>query len=180
MEPIINAKGFFESRRLSGPRSCFRQLSSEQGFTLIEVLIVTVILAVAILGMEGLQLYAINQIQRSDDIGTATMLAQDVMENLRALRAGDVTLEDGALPDPIYGSGYYSSGYVPSGEEQKMKGRGDSAYYVSWRLVGNVVEIHVRSAQMGFTDSSVDLFDPNEDLTNVKGVREYITSSRIF
>ncbi|MBL7203976.1 MAG: prepilin-type N-terminal cleavage/methylation domain-containing protein [Desulfobacteraceae bacterium] len=66
-----------------------RNLPSDKksgGFTLIEVLIAIVILSVGLLGMASLTVGIINGNRFSNDLTTATTLAQDKMEDIR--RAG--------------------------------------------------------------------------------------------
>jgi len=56
-----------------------------QGFTLIELLIAIVILSVGLLGMAALAVGIINGNKMSNDLTTATTLAQDKMEDVRRL-----------------------------------------------------------------------------------------------
>ena len=60
--------------------------NNDNGFTLIEVLIAIVILSVGLLGMASLTVGIINGNRFSNDLTTATTLAQDKMEDIR--RAG--------------------------------------------------------------------------------------------
>lgn len=76
------------------------------GFTLIEVLIAIVILSVGLLGMAALTVGIINGNKFSNDLTTATTLAQDKMEDIRRLgysgtpTSDDTTTEDyGAITD---------------------------------------------------------------------------------
>jgi type IV pilus assembly protein PilV len=57
----------------------------DKGFTLIEVLIAIVILSVGLLGMASLTIGIIKGNLFSNQLTTATTLAQDQMENVRAL-----------------------------------------------------------------------------------------------
>ena len=58
---------------------------SEKGFTLVEVLVAMVILSVGLLGMASLTVAIIHGNKLSNDLTTATTLAQDQMENIRRL-----------------------------------------------------------------------------------------------
>jgi type IV pilus assembly protein PilV len=69
----------------------FRQNSTDakngsQGFTLIEVLIAIVILSVGLLGMASLTVGIMNGNKISNELTTATTLAEDKMEDLRRLK----------------------------------------------------------------------------------------------
>ena len=57
----------------------------DNGFTLLEVLIAIVILSVGLLGMAALTVAIIQGNQFSNDLTTATTLAQDRMEDIRRL-----------------------------------------------------------------------------------------------
>lgn len=61
--------------------------SVEQGFTLIEVLIALVILAVGILGLEALGIYAVRTVAQADrnsrSAATATLYLEDALQQLR-------------------------------------------------------------------------------------------------
>lgn len=59
--------------------------NSDNGFTLLEVLIAIVILSVGLLGMASLTVGIINGNKFSNDLTTATTLAQDKMEDMRRL-----------------------------------------------------------------------------------------------
>ena len=72
------------TNRTSGQDSVDAKNES-QGFTLIEVLIAIIILSVGLLGMASLTAGIINGNRFSNDMSTATTLAQDKMEDLRRL-----------------------------------------------------------------------------------------------
>ena len=59
--------------------------ADNKGFTLLEVLIAMVILSVGLLGMASLTVGIINGNRFSNDLTTATTLAQDKMEDVRRL-----------------------------------------------------------------------------------------------
>ena len=67
--------------------------NNDNGFTLIEVLIAIVILSVGFLGMAALTVGIINGNKFSNDLTTATTLAQDKMEDIRRQDYSDVTAE---------------------------------------------------------------------------------------
>ena len=63
-----------------------RSNHNNNGFTLIEVLIAIVILSVGLLGMASLTVGIIKGNQFSNQLTTATTLAQDKMEDLRRIK----------------------------------------------------------------------------------------------
>ena len=77
------------------------QRDTDKGFTLIEVLIAILILSVGLLGMASLTVAIINGNKFSNDLTTATTLAQDKMEDIRRTAYASVTNETkAALSSP--------------------------------------------------------------------------------
>lgn len=64
-----------------------RRVVSEHGFTLIEVLIALVILAIGILGLEALGIYAVRAVAQADrnsrSAATATLYLEDALQQIR-------------------------------------------------------------------------------------------------
>ncbi len=82
-------------------RHRYNKKDRENGFTLIEVLIAILILSVGLLGMASLTVAIINGNKFSNDLTTATTLAQDKMEDIRRQDYSDVTTETKvACPSP--------------------------------------------------------------------------------
>ncbi len=85
-------------------------LRRARGFTLIEVLITLVILAIGLLGLAGLQLFSLQSQMEAYQRGQAVMLAEEMAKriqvNAQAARAGDYTeaqnygLQPAAVCDP--------------------------------------------------------------------------------
>ena len=94
---------------------------SQAGFSMIEMLIAVVILAVGLLGLAQLQITAIQANSKSESLMAATALAQQVLEEMVALPEGD-PLFDGALNQ-----------YVDWGVGQ-INVPGAGAYDVEYRL----------------------------------------------
>ena len=63
----------------------------ENGFTLVEVLIAVMVLAVAFLAMYQMQAMAVRGNETANQVTIATMLAQDKMEEIRNTNYDDVT-----------------------------------------------------------------------------------------
>ena len=79
-----------------------RSNDNDSGFTLIEVLIAIVILSVGLLGMAALTVGVINGNKFSNELTTATTLAQDKMEVIRLDGYSDVATEAKAPCDSPY------------------------------------------------------------------------------
>lgn len=66
------------------------RVGSEQGFTLIEVLIALVILAIGILGLEALGIYAVRAVAQADrnsrSAAVATLYLEDALQQIRTDR----------------------------------------------------------------------------------------------
>ena len=74
----------------------------ENGFTLLEVLIAILILSVGMMGMASLTVAIINGNRFSNDLTTATTLAQDKMEDVRGTSYSTVASETKAVLSSPY------------------------------------------------------------------------------
>lgn len=74
--------------------------SGEKGFTLIEVLIGLIILAIGVLAIAGMQITSIRGTSFSNNLTQASVIAQDRLEFLKGLPLNDARLNDGTYPDP--------------------------------------------------------------------------------
>ena len=61
--------------------------SGEGGFTLIEVLVSLIILSVGVMGIAAMQMSTYKQLQTSQNMSTAAMLAGDIADRMRANQA---------------------------------------------------------------------------------------------
>lgn len=62
----------------------------QSGVTLVEVLITVVLVSIGLLGLAGLQLTSVRNSSSSNERFMATTLAQDIIERMRANRAGAI------------------------------------------------------------------------------------------
>lgn len=72
----------------------------EKGFTLIEVLIGLIILAIGILAVAGMQITSITGTSFSKNLTQASVIAQDRLEFFKGLSLNDARLDTGTYPDP--------------------------------------------------------------------------------
>lgn len=78
-----------------------RKANNNSGFTLMEVLVAMLILSVGLLGMAALLTGIINSNKLSNRISTATVLAQDKMEDIKSVVYSNAVSETRAfLPSP--------------------------------------------------------------------------------
>jgi type IV pilus assembly protein PilV len=83
-----------------------------KGFTLIEVLIGLVILAIGILGVASMHIASMKGNICSNNLTQAAMLAQDKLEHLKYLSYDDSNLrsgeyDEGTIPDTIFSRQYH-------------------------------------------------------------------------
>ncbi len=86
-------------------------VSKRNGFSLIEVLVTLLVLAVGLLGLGGMQIFSIKGNSFSQKLTQATVLAQDRLEELRRLPFVDSSLssgshDEGALSDSGFTRSY--------------------------------------------------------------------------
>lgn len=72
----------------------------EKGFTLTEVLIGLIILAIGILAIAGMQITSIRGSSFSNNLTQASVIAQDRLEFFKGLPLNDAELDTGTYPDP--------------------------------------------------------------------------------
>ena len=88
-----------------------RTVLKSNGFTLVEVAVALIILAVGLLAVAAMQLTSTKGGSFSSYVTQATILAQDRLENLKNLSYGDPGLaggqhDEGAMPDTIFSRQY--------------------------------------------------------------------------
>lgn len=83
-------------------------IENNSGFTLIEVLVAMVILSVGLLGTAALITGIINSNKLSNKISTATVLAQDKMEDIKRLEYSGMPASDTTTTEPYHSITNYS------------------------------------------------------------------------
>lgn len=83
----------------------------QRGFTLIEVLVGLVILAIGLLAIAGMQITSIKGGLFSNDLTQATIYAQDKLEYLKNLSYGDSNLNSGQHNDGTISGTIFSRQY---------------------------------------------------------------------
>ncbi len=75
------------------------KMAGEKGFTLIEVLIGLIILAIGILAIAGMQITSIRGTSFSSNLTQASVIAQERLESLKGLPLNDASLDTGDHDD---------------------------------------------------------------------------------
>ena len=78
---------------------------TQKGFTLLEVLIGLIVLAVGLLSAAGMQIVSVRGNYAGSNLTRATILCQDKLEELKNKRYSDPTLGGGQPPQQITESG---------------------------------------------------------------------------
>jgi type IV pilus assembly protein PilV len=99
-----------------------------EGFTLLEVMIALVILAVGLLGLAALQLVAVKSNAFSSEMTYATMVAQQQAEVLKNLP--------------------YDDGYLTSGSHTAMGSSKGVQYTITWNVTDNVPTTDMKSVNL--------------------------------
>ncbi|MDH4100336.1 MAG: prepilin-type N-terminal cleavage/methylation domain-containing protein [Nitrospirota bacterium] len=86
-----------------------KHVSNEKGFTLVELMISLVILAVGLLAMAGMQIEAIRGNKFAGRLSYMTAVSQEVMESFMA-RSGDDAIFDTAASNVAYPQVYSAQG----------------------------------------------------------------------
>lgn len=110
-------------------------IPDQKGFTLLELLIALAILAVGLLGLAGLHVAAIRGNMSGFKLSAASAVAQERIEQLKALDSSDALLSAGAHPDewgPIDIQGVlYNSSYTIQ-DNTPVTGTSTITFTVSW------------------------------------------------
>lgn len=86
------------------------KLFKKRGFTLVEVLIGLIILAIGILAIAGMHITSIRGTSFSNKLTQASILAQERLEFLKSLPLNDSRLNTGTYPDDIK-TGIFNGSY---------------------------------------------------------------------
>lgn len=78
-------------------------LSNRKGFSLLEILIGLVVLAIGILGIAGMQVTSIRGTSFSNHLSQASIIAQEGLESLKGLSINDARLNTGDYNEPDVG-----------------------------------------------------------------------------
>ncbi len=133
-----------------------KQWSAQSGFTMTELLVAIVILAIGLLGLAELQVSAIKTNAQSDSISVADALAQKVVEEIAAMSAEDALFESNTAspqtwsgsPFTIDGAGVYNVTYEVEADYETVDGLSRVTIYVaSADAVSSVLGKRVRSVQ---------------------------------
>ena len=105
-----------------GGRDVNETIRNQKGFSLIEVVLALIILAVGLLGIAGLQITSVQGNSFSTQVTQASILAQNKLENLRNLPYDDPKLTGGQPAEQITKSGIvFRIGYNVSLVGNSMK-----------------------------------------------------------
>ena len=80
-----------------------RTLRSDNGFTLIEVMVSMIILSIGVLGLAPLMAVSVTGNSFSNEATRANVLAQDRIEQLKNMAFGAMPYADSTSSDPYYG-----------------------------------------------------------------------------
>jgi type IV pilus assembly protein PilV len=111
-------------------------VATEKGFTLMEVLVATVVLSLGLLGLEKMHLTAIQVNTIASRLTQATTLAQDRVERLMAMPYNDPLLAD-TTPTGTFTS--YTDPNPPQG------------YTITWRVDANVPAAGIKTINIFVT-----------------------------
>ena len=102
---------------------CFK--SSDQGFTLIEVLIALGIFAIGMLAVASLQVNANLKSRKASEVTQASAIASDQMEELMALRFDHADLDPDVYHPPIF-KGKYEIDWTVTDSDLNADGDSDA------------------------------------------------------
>jgi type IV pilus assembly protein PilV len=139
------------------------------GFTLIEIMIAMVLLAIGVLSMLALQTHAMRGTQLGRHYGDAAQVAKNEMEALLRREWDDMAVEAWTAPEDR----------VPY--EVQIDGEANSieqTYQVSHRIVDDVVADPVAPTDVRTIDVRVTWYEPNDDPGAPPRRRYAMTTSR--
>ena len=139
------------------------------GFTLIELMLATVLLSIGLLGMLALQTHAMRGSQLGRHYTDAAQVARDEMERLFRLDWDDLdptdwTALENRVPHEIQ----------RDGDDNAI----EQTFSVSWRIVDDVVADPTPPTDVRTVDVRVTWYEGNDDPTEAPRRRYAMTSSR--
>lgn len=112
---------FYKFAKYLKSQSVKTAISQRNGFSLIEVLIALVLLAVGMLAMGGMQIVSIKGNAFSQKMTQATVLTQNKLEELRKLPFEDSSLSIGRHDEGVVSSSKFSRSYDVEGISTTLK-----------------------------------------------------------
>lgn len=133
-------------------------LSTQRGFTLLEILIAIVVLSIGLLGLAGLQTLSLQSNQSASQVSQATFLAQDIFERMRSNREaahdGQYNIDFGDRAGDLSGSGVVNADRqqwlaqieraLPGVTSDDCNGEGACGARVRWDSNSRTAEITIR------------------------------------
>jgi len=133
-----------------------KRKSSQSGFSLVELLVAVVILAIGLLGLAELQISAIKTNAHSDSITVSNGIAQKVVEEIAAMSAEEALFSTPATgatwtgsPYTVQGAGVYNVTYDVETNLDDVTGLSKITVYVgSANTIASVLGNHKREVNL--------------------------------
>lgn len=141
-----------------------RRIRARGGFTLIEVVIASAILAVGLLAVAAMQIQALRQSAKGRDLSSAASIARDQLEVVQRMPWANVAPTAWAAPPWINVAGF-PAGTVPILVDAQSAGvpRTQQSYAVEWRVQNVAGQPDLRAVDVRVTWQEPDR--PNHTYT---------------